>query len=58
MNQFEGEIPILGVCLGFQFIYEYYGGTIIHGLKPVHGHTTTLTHRELDYLKDYLNRLK
>ena len=32
MNQFEGEIPILGVCLGFQFIYEYYGG-IIHGLK-------------------------
>lgn len=51
MNQFEGEIPILGVCLGFQFIYEYYGGTIIHGLKPVHGHTTTLTHKETGLFK-------
>ncbi|WP_415425877.1 anthranilate synthase component II [Staphylococcus borealis] len=51
MNQFEREVPILGVCLGFQFLYEYYGGAIVHGAKPVHGHTTPLTHNETGLFK-------
>lgn len=41
---FKKRIPILGVCLGFQCIYDYFGGRIIHGKRPVHGHTTKLNH--------------
>lgn len=44
VNAFEKTMPILGVCLGFQLIVEYYGGKIIKSAKPVHGHVTTLTH--------------
>ncbi|PNZ68700.1 aminodeoxychorismate/anthranilate synthase component II [Staphylococcus croceilyticus] len=52
MQHYEGEIPILGVCLGFQFIFEYYGGRIIHGAKPIHGHTTRLKHSGTGIFKD------
>lgn len=44
ISHYDQLIPILGVCLGFQLIVEYYGGRIIHSLKPIHGHTTTLRH--------------
>ncbi|AYU54538.1 anthranilate synthase component II [Staphylococcus debuckii] len=43
LERFEGKIPILGVCLGFQLIIEYYGGSIIPNTRPVHGHTTSIT---------------
>ena len=43
-QRYETEIPILGVCLGFQFMIAYYGGRIIHSDRPVHGHTTAITH--------------
>ncbi|PTG30640.1 aminodeoxychorismate/anthranilate synthase component II [Staphylococcus capitis] len=44
ISHYDQLIPILGVCLGFQLIVEYYGGRIIHSPKPIHGHTTTLRH--------------
>ncbi|EEE49791.1 aminodeoxychorismate/anthranilate synthase component II [Staphylococcus capitis] len=44
ISHYEQLMPILGVCLGFQLIVEYYGGRIIHSPKPIHGHTTTLRH--------------
>ena len=44
MDDFYQRIPILGVCLGFQMIYQYFGGTIIHRDRPIHGHTTLLRH--------------
>lgn len=43
LDTFEGKVPILGVCLGFQLMVEYYGGKIIYNQKPVHGHTTRIT---------------
>ncbi|WP_412519528.1 anthranilate synthase component II [Staphylococcus simulans] len=46
IHTFEGRVPILGVCLGFQFIVEHYGGAIIHSSRPVHGHTTLITNNE------------
>lgn len=58
MQHYEGEIPILGVCLGFQFIYEYYGGHIIHGTKPIHGHTTRLNHSGTGIFKDLPQRFE
>lgn len=44
LEQFYQRVPILGVCLGFQCIVSYFGGNIIHGYHPVHGHTTQLRH--------------
>ncbi|GAA6816617.1 aminodeoxychorismate/anthranilate synthase component II [Helicobacter pylori] len=44
ITTFASSTPILGVCLGFQLIVEYYGGKVIKSGKPVHGHVTYLTH--------------
>ncbi|MDY3127854.1 MAG: anthranilate synthase component II [Corynebacterium sp.] len=37
-----GRIPILGICLGFQALLEYHGGTVAP-CGPVHGTTDTMT---------------
>ncbi|MEJ7541735.1 anthranilate synthase component II [Staphylococcus intermedius] len=44
VKAFEATTPILGVCLGFQLLVTYYGGKIIHAPRPVHGHTTRISH--------------
>lgn len=46
IRTFEKRCPILGVCLGFQLLIDYYGGEIIANDKPVHGHTTSLIHHQ------------
>ncbi|WP_323703085.1 aminodeoxychorismate/anthranilate synthase component II [Mammaliicoccus sp. Dog046] len=38
------DIPILGVCLGFQLLISAFGGNVIKGLRPIHGHTTSISH--------------
>ncbi|EHV5289393.1 aminodeoxychorismate/anthranilate synthase component II [Staphylococcus pseudintermedius] len=44
VKAFEHTTPILGVCLGLQLLVTYYGGKIIHAPRPVHGHTTRISH--------------
>jgi para-aminobenzoate synthetase component 2 len=51
ITTFAATTPILGVCLGFQLIVEYFGGKIIKSNKPVHGHVTTLTHKNSGIFK-------
>ncbi len=34
--------PILGICLGFQAIAEYFGGTLRNLASPLHGHISPL----------------
>ncbi|WP_105993524.1 anthranilate synthase component II [Staphylococcus simulans] len=46
VETFSTTTPILGVCLGFQLLIEHYGGAIIHNDRPVHGHTTKITHND------------
>lgn len=41
---FAGKIPILGVCLGHQLIGEWLGAQLIHADRPMHGHTSIITH--------------
>jgi anthranilate synthase/indole-3-glycerol phosphate synthase/phosphoribosylanthranilate isomerase len=44
IRTFAGVIPILGVCLGEQCIYEVFGGVVSHAGEIVHGKTSWIKH--------------
>lgn len=41
----EHNIPIFGVCLGFQSMAQAFGGRIIRAPYPVHGKTSSISHQ-------------
>jgi anthranilate synthase component 2 len=43
IKTYEGRTPILGICLGYQAIAEYYGANIRNMEKPAHGIRSTIT---------------
>lgn len=44
IHSFYEDIPIFGVCLGHQCIYEAFGGRIIHAKSVMHGKLSTIMH--------------
>jgi len=40
----NGEIPILGVCLGHQCIGAMYGAPVVHAKRPLHGIASMIAH--------------
>ncbi|MEP7127510.1 MAG: aminodeoxychorismate/anthranilate synthase component II [Chitinophagales bacterium] len=44
IHHFHAQIPILGICLGHQGIGEYFGATLDHADKPMHGKTSVISH--------------
>ena len=44
IRKFAGQVPILGVCMGYECIYEVFGGKIIHCGEIVHGKASIITH--------------
>ena len=44
VKQFQGEIPILGVCLGHQVIGYCTGASVRKGRTPMHGKITPIRH--------------
>lgn len=43
VEKLQGEIPILGVCLGHQSICEVYGANICHARQLMHGKQSKVT---------------
>ncbi|KAI5860512.1 indole-3-glycerol phosphate synthase-domain-containing protein [Durotheca rogersii] len=44
IRHFAGKIPILGVCMGQQCIFDVYGGDVSSAGEILHGKTSPLTH--------------
>ena len=42
INEFAGDIPILGVCLGHQSIAQHFGASIVRADQLMHGKTSTV----------------
>ena len=42
VKQLSGSIPLLGVCLGHQAIYEAFGGTVGHAKHLMHGKSSSV----------------
>lgn len=40
----QGELPILGVCLGMQCMNEAFGGSTVRAPVPMHGKTSPVRH--------------
>lgn len=58
IKAFQGEIPILGICLGHQAIGYTYGAKIINAPEIKHGKTSLITHNKKDIFKDISTPLK
>ncbi|MDR2597494.1 MAG: aminodeoxychorismate/anthranilate synthase component II [Treponema sp.] len=43
VKRFGSCIPILGICLGHQAIYEAFGGTVSYASKLMHGKSSMIT---------------
>jgi anthranilate synthase / indole-3-glycerol phosphate synthase len=44
INHFKGKVPIFGVCMGQQCIFDVFGGDVSYAGEIVHGKTTTIKH--------------
>jgi anthranilate synthase/indole-3-glycerol phosphate synthase/phosphoribosylanthranilate isomerase len=44
IKHFAGKVPILGVCLGEQCMYEVFGGVVTYAGEIVHGKTSSISH--------------
>ncbi|KAJ2078135.1 anthranilate synthase / indole-3-glycerol phosphate synthase [Coemansia sp. RSA 988] len=52
LEHFAGKIPILGVCLGQQMMYEHYGGSVGFAGEIHHGKTSLVSHDGLSLYRD------
>ncbi|PKL44497.1 MAG: hypothetical protein CVV39_08315 [Planctomycetes bacterium HGW-Planctomycetes-1] len=44
IGYFKDILPIFGVCLGHQALVEYFGGTVSHAPKVMHGKASKVIH--------------
>jgi len=46
IQHYQGKIPLLGVCLGYQCIVEVFGGEIVHASQILQGKTSMVEHQK------------
>ncbi|WWP01116.1 MAG: aminodeoxychorismate synthase component I [Candidatus Dasytiphilus stammeri] len=54
----QNEIPILGVCLGFQGLAYHYGAKIVKAPSPFHGLRSTIYHTGQALFKNIPNKFE
>ena len=52
LRQFQGQLPILGVCLGHQAIGAAFGGNVIRAKQVMHGKTSQIAHTGVGVFTD------
>jgi anthranilate synthase component 2 len=52
LREFQGKLPILGVCLGHQAIGAAFGGNVIRAKQVMHGKTSLIAHTGVGVFKD------
>ena len=52
IDQLQGRIPLLGVCLGHQAIGQAFGGVVKRAREVMHGKTSLVHHRGRGVFKD------
>lgn len=58
IEEFAGQIPILGICLGQQCIAQVFGGRIINAEKLLHGKSSRVYHDGCGVYKGLANPLE
>lgn len=57
IKKFRGQIPIIGICLGYQAIIQTYGGRISQSKEIFHGKASFIHHDELAMFSNIPNPL-
>jgi anthranilate synthase/aminodeoxychorismate synthase-like glutamine amidotransferase len=57
IEQFAGEIPILGVCLGHQAIAQVFGARVVRARQVMHGKNSLVRHNSCSVFKHLPNPL-
>lgn len=52
IEEFAGEVPIFGVCLGHQSLVEVFGGKVVRAGRLMHGKTSLVHHDGQSILKN------
>lgn len=55
IDQFSGDIPVLGVCLGHQSIGQAFGGKVVHAKQLMHGKTSPIFHNNQGVFRNLPN---
>ncbi len=56
IKELGSEIPILGICLGHQGVFNAFGGNIVHN-EPVHGKKSHIEHKQDELFQGVENPL-
>jgi anthranilate synthase component 2 len=43
IEKYHTAVPMLGICLGFQALAQYFGAKLVNLQRPLHGHESFLT---------------
>lgn len=52
IRQFSGKIPVFGVCMGQQCMFEVFGGEVAYAGEIVHGKTSSIFHDNKGFFRN------